>query len=317
MKEAIKNFLEHLGKERNLSEHTVRSYRLDLDQLNAFLKTKGFGSIYKIDHLVLREFLAFMRGGRSDGPGVSRATLARKISTIRTFFAFLCRQGKMKENPTALLRSPRRGRKLPSFLTEGEVEALLEAPDLAGFIGLRDRAVLEVLYSTGIRVSELVGADLSDLNLSGGYLRVRGKGRRERLTMLGPMAVTALTQYLSEKKRLLLRRGTSPVNALFINIRTLKRITARSIRRILKGYLIRANLPMNHSPHSLRHSFATHLLNRGANLREVQELLGHKRIATTQIYTHLDIKKLQEVYRKAHPRSRATGHGSEIGLSGS
>jgi site-specific recombinase XerD len=229
--------------------------------------------------------------------------MGRKISTLRTFFAFLVNRGIVKTDPTGLIRAPRRRHNLPAFLTEEEVERLLEAPDGAGFIGLRDRAILETMYSTGMRVGEVVGTDLEQINLSAGYIRVRGKGKRERLAMLGPPAQAAVRAYLPARASLVRERGASPGEALFVNQRTARRITARSVERILKGYLKRAGLAEEHSPHSLRHSFATHILNRGANLREVQELLGHKRIATTQIYTHLDINRLQEIYRKAHARS--------------
>ncbi|MFH2002190.1 MAG: tyrosine-type recombinase/integrase, partial [Planctomycetota bacterium] len=233
-----------------------------------------------------------------------QSTVCRKISALRTFFRFLVSQGTLKTDPTGLVRSPKRKSKLPSFLSEAEVELLLCTPDEEGFIGLRDRAILETLYSTGMRVSELVSIDLEDMNLAGGYVRVRGKGRKERLSMIGPPAAAAINAYLPERERLGVRRRANLSQTLFINQRTARRITSRSIGRILKGYLIRAGLPSEHSPHSLRHSFATHILNRGANLREVQELLGPKRIATTQIYTHLDINRLQAIYEKAHPLAR-------------
>jgi integrase/recombinase XerC len=299
MRKRIDAFLDHLKKERNLSEHTLRNYGNDLEQFSEFLTRAGRK---EVDHLTIREFLSHLKSGK----GNAHTTLGRKISALRTYFRYLLQQGLIEEDPTSLVRSPRRRRKLPPFLTEQEVEILLSAPDEGGFIGLRDRAILEVLYSTGARVSELTGANLEDLSLSGGYLRVRGKGKRERLSMVGPPAVQAVRAYLPARKRLLEQTGTCKERALFVNQRGGRRITTRSVARILKGYLLRAGLPVEHSPHSLRHSFATHLLNRGANLREVQEMLGHKRIATTQIYTHLDINRLQEIYRKAHPRSRLT-----------
>ncbi len=306
MKRSIRAFLNHLAKERNLSGNTVLGYGKDLDQFEAFLKETGVQSFREVDHLVIREFLAFLKMGGPEGKPRTPETLGRKISAMRTFFAFLSSRGKIQHDPMGLVRSPRRKHKLPSFLTESEVERLLKAPDRSGFIGIRDRALLETLYSTGMRVGELVQTDLDRINLNGGFIRVMGKGRQERLAMLGPPAVTATRAYLPARKTLAKKRGADPGEALFINERTGLRITARSIRRILKGYLLRSGLPPNHSPHSLRHSFATHILNRGANLREVQELLGHKRIASTQIYTHLDIARLQEIYRKAHPRSGVT-----------
>jgi len=306
MHKEIQQFIAHLSKERNLSKNTISSYRSDLLQLNTFLSEKGLASPGDVDHLVLREFLADLKAGTQERSGCSHVTMGRKISAFRTFFRFLVLRGLLTSDPTGLIRSPRRKRKLPAFLTEDEVVALLDAPDEEGFLGSRDRAILEVLYSTGMRVSELVGANLSDASLSGGHILVRGKGRKERLAMLGPQAVSAIKTYLPVRSGLLKKRRASTTEALFINHRTAKRISSRSIRRILKGYLLRAGLSSEFSPHSLRHSFATHILNRGANLREVQELLGHKRISTTQIYTHLDINRLQEVYRKAHPRSNIT-----------
>lgn len=306
MKKAISHFLDHLAKERNLSSNTIRSYGTDLRLFLDFLTEKGISKPSEVDHLAIREFLSRLKEGDEEQAGRSRVTMARKISTLRTFFRYLAGRGHVKGDPTGLIRSPRRRRKLPSYLTEEEVESLLNTPDNKGFLGVRDRALLEVLYSTGMRVGEVEGVNLEDMNLNGGYMRVRGKGRRERLAMLGPPAVASLRSYLPERSRLTQERRTGSEVALFINHKTARRLTARSIRRILKGYLVRAGLSPEYSPHSLRHSFATHILNRGANLREVQELLGHKRIATTQIYTHLDIKKLQEIYRKAHPRSEAS-----------
>lgn len=306
MKKAISHFLEHLAKERNLSNNTIRSYGADLRLFGDFLTEVGIKKPSEVDHLAIREFLSRLKEGDEEHPGRARVTMARKISTLRTFFRFLAERGHIKGDPTGLIRSPRRSRKLPSFLTEEEVESLLNAPDNKGFLGMRDRALLEVLYSTGMRVGEVEKADLDDMNLNGGYIRVKGKGRRERLAMLGPPAVAALRSYLPARNRLSRERGAGPDVALFVNHKTARRLSARSIRRILKGYLLRAGLSPEYSPHSLRHSFATHILNRGANLREVQELLGHKRIATTQIYTHLDIKKLQKIYRAAHPRSDAS-----------
>lgn len=304
MNKAVEAFIRFLSKERNLSEHTVRSYRIDITQFRDFCRAAGLNSFNKVDHLLLREFLSFLKGANPDRATCSPATMSRKISAIRTFYRFLTQKGWAKENPAGLIRSPRRTTRLPAFLSEEEVDTLLKTADQDGFVGLRDRAALEVLYASGMRVSELVGADLEDMSLSGGTIRVRGKGRRERLSMIGPPAVKAIRAYLPARSKQLKVRAAPRTRALFINQRTARRITARSVGRILKGYLLRAGLPTEYSPHSLRHSFATHLINRGANLREVQELLGHQRIATTQIYTHLDIGRLQAIYRKAHPLAR-------------
>ncbi len=302
----IRSFLDHLAKERNFSPHTLRNYGVDLHQFITFLEKAQIRSFSEIDQLVLREFLSSLKEGKGEKRGCAPCTVARKLSSIRTLFKFLIRKGVINSDPSTLVRAPRRSRRLPPFLTEEEVETLLNTPDNEGFIGLRDRAILEVFYSTGMRVSEVVGSDLPDMNLSNGFIRVRGKGRKERLCMLGPPAVAAVRAYLPTRKKLIMKRTTSSGQALFLNQRTAYRITDRSIGRILKGYLVRAGLSSRHSPHSLRHSFATHIMNRGANLREIQELLGHKRITSTQIYTHLNINRLQEVYEKAHPRSTIT-----------
>jgi len=307
MKDPLSAFLAHLRRERDLSAHTVRSYGTDLRQFHRFLEESGIRSLEAVDHLAVREFLARLKGPSRGGAALSAATLARKISALRTYFNFLLNRGVVKGHPMGLVRSPRRRRTLPAFLTEEEVERLLEAPDREDFVGKRDRAVLEVLYSTGMRVGEAVRADLDHLNLSGGYIRVLGKGRRERLAMVGPPAAEALRAYLPERHRMAARHGSTGERALFLNARNGRRITGRSIARIMKGYLARAGLSPALSPHSIRHSFATHLLNRGANLREVQDLLGHKRIATTQIYTHLEMTRLREIYRKAHPRAGLSG----------
>jgi len=306
MIKAIEDFIAHLANERNLSIHTVRSYKCDLMQFHNFLTLEGITSFSKIDHLVIREFLTFLKTGGDGKGGCSRVSLARKTSSLRTFYKFLISRFIVKKDPTGLIRSLRRQRRLPIFLSEDEVSALLNAPDKNTSAGIRDNAILEVLYSAGMRVSEVVGININDLSLSRGYLLVRGKGRRERLSMLGSYAVSAIKRYIPDKRRVIAEKKFAASDALFINFRDGRRLTDRSVRRILKKYLLKADLPLDHSPHSLRHSFATHLLNRGANLREVQELLGHKRITSTQIYTHLDIKKMQEVYMKAHPRSDST-----------
>jgi len=332
MERSIDSFLVYLGEERNLSENTIRSYRSDLAQFQAFLADHDISSPRKVDHLAIRQFMAVLHRGTDCREGRQRSTVARKVSALRSFFRYLVREGTLKNDPTGLIRTPRRARKLPAFLTEEEVDQLLASVPTDRFIGIRDRALLEVLYSAGIRVGEAVGADMQDLNLRAGFLRVRGKGKRERLALLGAPSLAALEAYIPERKTHIARRKVPATDALFINARSAGsltspsvrltspsvrltspsvrltspsvRLTSRSVRRILKGHLIRAGLNPGISPHALRHSFATHLLSRGANLREVQELLGHKRIASTQIYTHVDTEHLRDVYRKTHPRSR-------------
>jgi len=301
---AVELFLGYIAQERNLSGHTVSSYSSDLQQLLEFLAQRRIIAPQEITHLVIREFLAELRHGGDGGSKRQNTTIARKISALRSFFRFLVLERIVSTDPVGLVRSPRQGRRLPTFLTEDQVDSLLQAVPEQGFIGLRDKALLEVLYSSGIRVGEAVGIDLSAVHRQAGFLKVRGKGRRERLAMLGSHASSALKSYLPERSRLLRLRRAAATEALFLNERTAKRLTDRSVRRSLKNYLLHAGLSLEISPHALRHSFATHLLNRGANLREVQELLGHKRISSTQIYTHVSTDELREAYRKAHPLSR-------------
>ncbi len=300
---AIRDFIDYLDKERNFSPHTVRNYLSDLEQFKTFSKERGISKPAEVDHLAIREFMAGLRRGTDGLPGRKRGTVARKISTLRSFFRYLVQRGVLQRDPTGLIRSPRRARKLPNFLSEEEVIELITSVPEKGFIGLRDRAILEVLYASGVRVSEAVGADLNDLNLSAGFVRVRGKGKRERLAMLGAPAIDALRTYLAARRTLISQQDSPHGEALFVNARKARRLTTRSVRRILKGYLIQNGLNPEISPHAMRHSFATHLLNRGANLREVQELLGHKRISSTQIYTHVETDQMRKIYRETHPRS--------------
>jgi integrase/recombinase XerC len=231
----------------------------------------------------------------------AKSTINRRLAALRTFGKYLCREGVIAQNPAQGLRGPRPEKKLPHFLTVTDVQTLLAAPDPTGWAGLRDRAFLETLYSAGLRVSELVGLDVADADLNDGVVVVRGKGKKERLALLGPAAVAALNAWLPERAALLSRVGAdSP--AVFLN-KDGGRLTARSVGRLLAGYLRAAGLDPRTSPHTLRHSFATHLLDAGADIRGVQELLGHKSLNTTQVYTHVTTQRLQDSYRKAHPRS--------------
>lgn len=302
MKKAIESFLHHLERERNFSKHTIRNYRSDLVQFCQYLESSGISRPDEVDHLDIRGFLSVLRRSGAE-TNRKRTTVARKVSALRSFFRFLIVQGTISRDPSGLIRTPRKPRKLPAFLTEKGVDLLLATINGNGFIATRDRALVETLYSTGMRVSELVGTDLPDLDFRGGCLRIRGKGRRERLGMLGQPAVASIQEYLPARIEMMLEKKAPPTEALFLNARQARRLTTRSVGRIIKGYLLEAGLNPDLSPHSLRHSFATHILNRGANLREVQELLGHQRISSTQIYTHLGLDELRRIYRKAHPRS--------------
>jgi integrase/recombinase XerC len=303
VKEALAEFLRHLALERNASELTVKSYREDLTQAVDFFQARGAGAergIGAVSSRMLRAFTVWLHEQQ-----YAKATIARRLAALRSWFRFLCRQGMLTVNPADGLRTPRQDRKLPTFLTEDALGRLLSTPPGTTPLGLRDRAMLEALYSAGLRVSELTGLDLDDLDLHDCVATVRGKGKKERLAFFGRSAIEALTAWLAARERLLAGRpaGKRPA-AVFLN-KNRSRLTARSVGRLLRKYLAQAGLDPSASPHSLRHSFATHLLDRGADIRSVQELLGHRSLATTQVYTHVTTSRLKDSYEKAHPRARA------------
>jgi integrase/recombinase XerC len=293
--EDLESWLHHLEIVRNVSPHTLRAYAGDLRGLLAGLEDGGLVHAADVTLLDLRSWLATLRTSRPDP-----ATVSRRISAIRSFFGWLANERRIPSNPALGLRTPRRARRLPRVLASDEVERLLLAPGGDAWLDLRDRALLETLYSTGCRVSEAAGLDLGDLDLEEGVARLRGKGRKERLAGLGGPCVEALEAYAEALRRARVRRDP---RAVFLN-RHGQRLTTRSIARSLAKHLAAAGLPADVHPHTLRHSFATHLLQRGANLREVQELLGHRNVATTQIYTHLTLDHLVRIYERAHPRAR-------------
>ena len=286
----IDKFIDYLKIEKNASDHTIVNYSVDLLDFSKFL---GDASVETVTYLVLRRYLAHMRE-----KNYSKRTIARKLATLRSFFRFLYREGYIKTNPATSISTPKLDKKLPLFLDTGEVVKLIEAPSERDLNGLRDRAILETLYSTGVRVSELVHLNVNDVDFIGGVVKVLGKGRKERLTPIGDKALRAIRNYLSK------RRLGKPANrkAVFLN-KGGTRLTDRSVRRVVGKYIKMVSLREGVSPHTLRHSFATHLLNKGADLRSVQELLGHMNLSTTQIYTHVTTKRLKEVYEKAHPRA--------------
>jgi integrase/recombinase XerC len=300
MEAALADFLRHLALEKNASAYTVKSYREDLTQAIDFLRTR-LGLEHpgpdRITTRLLRAYLAWLHE-----QGYAKATIARRMAAVRSLCRFLCRQGVLTANPTDGLRSPRQDKKLPHFLTAEDVLRLLDAPAVADILGLRDRAILETLYSAGLRVSELTGLNVEDLDISEGIATVRGKGRKERLVLLGPQALEALRAWLHGRDAVAPGRAAAQP-AVFLN-RNGTRLSSRSVGRLLEKYLKQAGLDPRTSPHTLRHSFATHLLNNGADIRSVQELLGHRSLGTTQIYTHLTTQRLQESYEKAHPRAR-------------
>ena len=288
-RDPIERFLHYLRVERNASPHTCLNYQLDLRQFVQFL---GHRRLREVTPLEIRQFVAHLGATH-----VSRRTTARKLSCLRSFFRFLCREGVLSHNPAAVIPTPRLEKRLPAFLDEAQVVRLLETPVTKKWLGLRDRALLETLYSTGIRVSELVGLNLQDLDEISGTIIVRGKGKKERLCPIGETALVAIRGYLAKRPKKL-----RVPYALFVS-QKLVRLTVRQVDRLLQRYIAQGNLPSNISPHSLRHSYATHLLERGADLRSVQELLGHASLSTTQIYTHITPQRLKKVYDQAHPRA--------------
>jgi len=281
--------LHFLTIERNASDYTLRNYQ---DDLRAFFAVTGAKPVERMTPLDVRQFLV-----QQSLRNYSKRTLARRLSCVRSFFRFLCREGLLKQNPASVVPTPRQERRLPSFLDEGQVVRLLETPETKKWQGLRDRAILEMLYSTGMRVSELAGLNRDDLDEISETVLVRGKGKKERLCPVGKTALEALRRYMAKRPKKL-----KVPAALFVS-QKLVRLTVRQVDRLIHHYVQQAQLPTTITPHSLRHSFATHLLDRGADLRSVQELLGHASLSTTQIYTHITPQRLKKVYDQAHPRA--------------
>jgi len=293
MRKHIFDFIAYLKNERNVSPHTGRGYLSDLEQLADFL---GDMPLDRVDHTTLRTFMAHLMKLR-----VNKSSISRKLSAIRSFYKYLNRQGILANNPARIVSTPRREKRLPGVLTADDAQRLMEAPgrtpDDDQSRGFRDRAVLETLYSTGIRASELIGMNREDIDAHDRLIRIRGKGRKERVVPVGHRALDAINVYLGKKK------GAPEASAVFTGPSG-KRLTARTVQRILENYRKKLGLAQKASPHTLRHSFATHLLESGADLRAIQELLGHASLSTTQRYTHLNLDSLMDVYDKAHPRAR-------------
>jgi integrase/recombinase XerC len=299
MRSQIGQFLQYLRVERGASPHTLKGYREDLHALAAYLadgegQSPAPGTISTSE---LRGFLSALHDA-----GYAKSSISRRMASVRSFMRFGQREGWAKSNPAKALRNPRKSRKLPHFLTTDEVGKLLEAPKGNTPAALRDRAILETLYSAGLRVSELVGLNDGDLDFPAGILRIRGKGKRERLAPIGSFAARALKRWL-EVRKLSPREKTGREAPVFTN-KFGTRLTTRSVARMLEKCIKKTGLDQRTSPHTLRHSFATHLLDRGADIRSVQELLGHKSLVTTQIYTHVSTANLKAAYEKAHPRAR-------------
>jgi len=299
LEQSLAEFLTHLVVEKNASLQTVKSYREDLLQVLEYIRTHFQKSAVEPrdwSTRTLRGFAAWLHE-----QGYAKTTISRRLAAVRSFGKFLCRQSLLRSNPAEALRGPRHDRKLPHFLTVADVQRLLQAPASNDPLGRRDRAILETLYSAGVRVSELCGLNINDLDLQDGVVIVRGKGKKERVALLGDPAKAALTCWLSDRE-IILRQRKRDCPAVFLN-HLGTRLTPRSVGRLLEKYLARAGLDPRTSPHTLRHSFATHLLDAGADIRGVQELLGHKSLSTTQVYTHISTQRLQQSYFKAHPRA--------------
>jgi integrase/recombinase XerC len=292
---AIERYLVELGAARGASEHTLRAYRGDLESFARFAMELGITSPERVTSRALRAWLAEL-----DAAGLAKSSIQRRLSGVRSFFQALLVKGQIAAHPAAGLRQRRQARNLPKALALEEIEALLLAPDAQTARGRRDRALLEFMYSSGARAAETVGLDRGDIDFPRGTARVRGKGRKERLAGLGSHAVRALKDYLADPARP--KPGARAANAVFLNARG-GRLTTRSLGRIVDACALQAGLTRRPTPHTLRHSFATHLLDRGADLRAVQGLLGHAHLTTTQIYTHVSIERLRDVYERAHPRS--------------
>ncbi len=295
MIKTVNEFIYHLAVERGLAQNTLVSYRTDLKGYISFCQKHGLSSHEEINRDVIMSFLFHLQL-----KGRSPATISRHLAAIRSFYRYAVREGIIKKDPSADLESPKIAQKLPRVLSAGEVDFLLNQPIISEPAGLRDKSMLELLYATGIRVSELVSLNLEQINMENGFIRCFGKGAKERIVPLGDTAVRFLKEYLARGRSKLEKTGGT--QALFVNQHG-RRLTRQGFWKILKKYARKAKIKAEITPHTLRHSFATHLLENGADLRSVQEMLGHADISTTQIYTHLTKKKLKEVYERTHPRA--------------
>jgi integrase/recombinase XerD len=294
MKELLDEFINYLSVEKGLSKNTIASYRTDLSSFLNYLESKGFNNIEKIKRDNITVYLLYLKDKGLSGNSVSRALVA-----IKMFYRFLAQENFIKDNVAGVLESPKLIRPLPNVLNITEVEKLLSAPDIRDWMGIRDKAALELMYATGMRVSEMVDLPTSTINLDMGFIKCRGKGDKERIVPIGTHAKDSISRYI-EKVRPSLLKGKSD-NHLFLS-RLGKRVSRQSFWKMIKKYAKKARIKKEIAPHTLRHSFATHLLERGADLRVVQEMLGHSDIATTQIYTHINKERLKSIHKQFHPR---------------
>ncbi len=302
LEKVIGEFGAHLENERNLSLHTKRNYLVDLNQFRGFLEEHDIlpgGRLDQIDHMVIRSFLSSLYRKKA-----KRTTVSRKVAALRSFFNFLVRRGRIKQSPAEMVQSPRTDKYLPVSLSVDEVFSLLKVAFEDDPAGRRDRAILELIYSSGVRVGELTGLNLGDVDLDQKVMKVRGKGKKERIVPVGRPALSALSAYLVKRKELIRARAENYLEApIFVNRRG-TRLTERSVARIVEKYIRMSGVNKRVGPHTLRHSFATHLLDAGADLRVIQELLGHESLSTTQKYTAVSVSRLMEVYDKSHPRAK-------------
>ncbi len=333
----VRDFLNYLRFEKRFSEHTAKCYGADLCQFSEFLIGASDSSspadeqislshsqsgaatavatetTVQLDQLLLstqtsdvRSYLAFLNDKQ-----YSKSTVARKLATLRSFYKFLVRINRLSTSPVTPVRTPKQDKRLPRFLEYEDVKKLLETPPMDNWLGARDRAILETLYSTGVRVSELVALNMDDIDFLSEVVHIRGKGKKERIAPIGSSVLQIIQQYMEFRNKRAQNNSNFDTKVLFVNKHG-RRLSTRSVRRKMDKYLKMAGLDSSISPHTLRHSFATHMLNKGADLRSVQELLGHQSLSTTQIYTHLTTRKLKEVYENAHPRESSPGGDEQL-----
>lgn len=298
MESSVEAFGTHLEIERNLSYHTKRNYLSDLRQFQEFLLKRGIRHIDAIDQTAIRAFLAVLYRKR-----IKKVTMSRKVASMRAFFKFLIREGQIKYNPAEMIQAPKADKYLPTFLSIDEVLALLGVKFGSDAFGLRDRAIMELFYSSGVRIGELTGLNRGDVDFPGGLMKVRGKGKKERIVPVGKPAVKALEDYLGIRAEFVKDKGESPLEAPLFLGRLGSRLTPRSVRRLVDKYVLLSGINKKITPHGLRHTFATHLMDAGADLRVIQELLGHESLSTTQKYTSVSVTRLMEIYDKSHPRA--------------
>lgn len=296
MNNYINNFLEYLKVEKNFSNYTILNYNEDLNKFSLFLETNKINNIKNIDYNLIREYLVYLHGTK-----LSKKTVCRHISTLRTFFRYLVKKNIIIDNPMTLIQNPKTDKTLPKFLYKEELDTILSIPDKNDIIGIRDSLILELFYSTGIRVSELSNLKIKDINFSDKKILILGKGNKERMVLYGDTLDQILNLYLNKSRKVLLNGETSEY--LLINKKK-HRLDENTIRIIIKDILKKSGLNIKLSPHVLRHTFATDLLNNGADLRSVQELLGHENLKTTEIYTHITNERLKQIYINCHPRAK-------------